>query len=135
MKLEKALRSIIDLIIQCCDPDEIVLFGSYAKGNDHPGSDLDILVIGNFKGSKYLRVQEMKDLLDQYPIRIDLHLVTPEEIAVESRKPFTFLNTLQSNSISLYKKQYKKQKQLPLYTPVFIVYLTGVLKVVVLRVE
>jgi predicted nucleotidyltransferase len=104
MKLEKALRSIIDLIIQCCDPDEIVLFGSYAKGNDQPGSDLDILVIGEFMESKYLRVQEMKDLLDQFPIRMDLHLVTPEEIAVESRKPFTFLNSIQSNSISLYKK-------------------------------
>lgn len=104
MKFEKALHSITDSIIQCCNPDEIVLFGSYAKGNDHPGSDLDILVIGKFMESKYLRVQEMKDLLDQYPIRIDLHLVTPEEIAVESRKPFTFLNTLQSNSISLYKK-------------------------------
>ena len=104
MKLEKALRSIIDLIIQCCDPDEIALFGSYAKGNDHPGSDLDILIIGDVKGSKYLRVQEMKDLLDQFPIRIDLHLVTPEEIAVESPKPFTFLNKIQLNSISLYKK-------------------------------
>ena len=120
MKLEKALRSIIDLIIQCCDPDEIVLFGSYAKGNDHPGSDLDILVIGNFKGSKYLRVQEMKDLLDQYPIRIDLHLVTPEEIAVESRKPFTFLNTLQSNSISLYKKNSIKNKNSYLYILLFL---------------
>ena len=102
MKLEKPLRSITDLIIQCCDPDEVVLFGSYAKGNDHAGSDLDILVIGNFKGSKYLRAQELKELLDQFPIRIDLHLVTHEEIAVESRKPFTFLNNIQLNSISLY---------------------------------
>lgn len=107
MKLEKVLHSITDLIIRCCDPDEILLFGSYAKGNDNPNSDLDILVIGKFTSSRYLRSLEMKDLLDQFPIRIDLHLVTPEEIAMECRKPFTFLKSIQLNSVSLYKKQYK----------------------------
>lgn len=104
MKLEKALHSITEMIVQCCDPDEIVLFGSYAKGNDNPDSDLDILVIGNIGKSRYLIVHEIKDLLEQVPIRIDLHLVTPKEIAAVSRKPFTFLNNIQSSGISLYKK-------------------------------
>ncbi len=49
MKLDKTLRSITELIVRCCDPDEIILFGSYAKGNAQVGSDLDILVIANFK--------------------------------------------------------------------------------------
>jgi len=107
MKLQRAVDSIVDLIIRCCDPDEIILFGSYAKGNDRPDSDLDILVIGKFKGSKYLRDRELKELLSPYPIGIDLLLVTPEEIALESQKPYVFINTIRSSGISLYKRRLK----------------------------
>lgn len=107
MKLEKTLRSITELIIQCCDPDEIVLYGSYAKGNDRLDSDLDLLVIGEFMEPRFLCAQEIEDLLDFYPIRIDLHLVTPGEIAARSGKPFSFLNSLQQSGISLYKKTAK----------------------------
>ena len=38
MSCDRALRSITSLIVECCDPDEIVLFGSRAKGNDRPGA-------------------------------------------------------------------------------------------------
>ena len=106
MKLEKTLRSITELIIRCCDPDEIILFGSYAKRNAHAGSDLDILVVGNFKGrQKYVTYIEIKDLLDQYFIKVDLHLVTPNEIALASKNHVSFLNSVQLHSVPLYRKQ------------------------------
>lgn len=111
MKLEKTLHSITNIILQHCEPDEIILFGSYAKGCDRLDSDLDILVIGDFKQSKFIRNLELNELLNQFPINIDLHLLTSEEFEVEYQKPFSFINTLQSQSISLYtKKQGKPQK-------------------------
>jgi predicted nucleotidyltransferase len=104
MKLERALHSITDLIVQCCDPEAILLFGSYAKGQDSPDSDLDILVIGDFRESPYLRGREIRELLRRYPIRIDLHLVTPEEMKAESRKPYGFLHSVLASSVMIYQK-------------------------------
>jgi predicted nucleotidyltransferase len=107
VKLERALRGITALIVQCCDPEAVLLFGSYAKGQDNLDSDLDILVIGGFRGSPHLRAHEVRELLRRYPIRIDLHLVTPEEVAVESRKPYGFLSSALASSRVMYKKAEK----------------------------
>jgi uncharacterized protein len=104
VKLERALRSITALIVQCCDPEAVLLFGSYAKGQDNPDSDLDFLVIGDFRGSPYLRGLEVRELLRRYPIRIDLHFVTPEEVAGESRKPHGFLSSVLASGRIMYRK-------------------------------
>jgi hypothetical protein len=104
MKLERTLRSITNIILQHCEPDEIILFGSYAKGCECLDSDLDILVIGNFRQSKFIRSLELKEVLNQFPISVDLHLLTFEEFEVECQNPFSFLKTLQNHSISLYSK-------------------------------
>ncbi len=39
------LPEITRRIIDVSDPEQIILFGSYARGDFHPGSDLDLLVI------------------------------------------------------------------------------------------
>lgn len=102
MKPERALRSITALIVQCCDPEAVLLFGSYAKGMESPDSDLDILVIGDFRESPYLRGHEVRELLRRYPIRIDLHIVTLGDVAIESRNPFGFLSSVLASSVIMY---------------------------------
>ena len=82
--------------------------GSYARGRGRLDSDLDLLVIGDFRASPYLRARELQELLARFPIRIDLHLVTPQELAIESQKPYGFLSSVQRNSVSLYQKSEKK---------------------------
>jgi predicted nucleotidyltransferase len=105
MKVEKTLQRITALIVQSCDPEAILLFGSYAKEQENPDSDLDILVIGNFRESPYLRGQEVRELMKRYPIPIDLHFMTPMEVTTESRKPYDFINSVLSSSVTLYKKE------------------------------
>lgn len=107
MKLEQPLRTITALIVQCCDPEAILLFGSYAKEQDNLDSDLDLLVIGDFQGSPYLRGDEVRELLRRYPIRIDLHFVTPEEVTAESHRPYGFLSSVLSSSRVLYERAEK----------------------------
>ena len=107
MNIEQVLHSITALIVQCCDPEAVLLFGSYAKGQDNLNSDLDLLVIGDFRESPYLRGHEVRALLRRYPIRIDLHLVTPNEVAVESRKPHGFLSSVLASSRTIYEKAEK----------------------------
>ena len=39
------LPEITERIIETSNPEKIILFGSHARGNAHPDSDLDLLVI------------------------------------------------------------------------------------------
>ena len=103
MKIDKTLDSITRIIVRCCNPDKIILFGSYAKKTCDKNSDLDILVIGEFKKSKYLRATEVQDMLSGFSIHIDLHLLTPDEINSCTNR-FSYLHSHKSNSICLFEK-------------------------------
>lgn len=107
MSIQAALGSITALIVHCCDPQRVLLFGSYARGQDNLESDLDILVIGDFREAPALRGQEVRGLLWRYAIHIDLLLMTPEEVAVEARQPYGFLSTVLAGGVSLYEKASK----------------------------
>jgi uncharacterized protein len=104
MKLEGLLQRVTSLIVSACDPEKIVLFGSYAKGQQNTDSDLDILVIGDFHEAPLLRDRELRGLLYQIPVRIDLHVVTPQEVATQLTKPFGFMNSVLSSGVILYSK-------------------------------
>jgi predicted nucleotidyltransferase len=103
MKLEGVLRKITGLIVRACDPETIVLFGSYAKGQQNADSDLDILVIGDF-GHSFLQCQELKGLLHYCMVPIDIHIVTPEEAATGLRKPYGFLDSVLKSGVILYSR-------------------------------
>jgi uncharacterized protein len=100
-----ALRSIVALIVRCCDPEEIVLFGSHAKGRTHDASDVDLLVIGDFRRSRYLRAQEVEELLLQFPMPIDVHLLTRAELEAESADPLAFYRTIRIHGVTLYRRE------------------------------
>ena len=102
--MDSVLRAVTDLIVRCCDPEEVVLFGSWAKGSARVGSDLDLLVLGDFQASRWLRDRELRDELRVFPIPVDLHLLTREEFTMESAKPHTYLNTLRWSSRCLYRR-------------------------------
>jgi uncharacterized protein len=42
---ERLLAEIVRRILSVSDPEQIVLFGSYARGQTGPDSDIDVLVI------------------------------------------------------------------------------------------
>ena len=102
MRLDRVLGRLTTLIVRTRDPERIVLFGSSAKGLQNVDSDLDILVIGDFKGSPFLRGLDLRQQLVGYPIRVDLHLVTPREIEAESSKPFGFVTSVLTSGRALY---------------------------------
>jgi predicted nucleotidyltransferase len=104
LEIERALASIVAIIVAALDPDEIVLFGSVAKGVADAHSDVDLLVIGAFAGPKRHRGAEVRGLLDRYPLRFDLHLLTRAEEAAERARPHSWLATLRGHARVLYTR-------------------------------
>ena len=42
---ERLLKSMTETIVEAVHPDEVILFGSHAKGTERVGSDVDFLVV------------------------------------------------------------------------------------------
>ena len=61
------------------DPDKIILFGSYARGEAKPGSDVDLLVVMPVKGSKRAKQLEIRAAVHDVGVPKDIVVSRPEE--------------------------------------------------------
>lgn len=107
MKLEHALPKITSMIVRCLDPEAVILFGSVAKDSAGPHSDVDLLVVGDFRGPRHRRGAELRGLLDRYPLRLDLHLLTRAEVAQERQRALSWMATLAEYARVLYVRSEK----------------------------
>lgn len=111
MSVLRLLDRLTNLIVAACDPDKIVLFGSHAKGQSNLDSDVDLLVIGPFTGSHYLRDRELRQLLWGVPIHVDLHVLTPEEVEADRQRPNGFTSSVLATGRTLYARSSKTEHQ------------------------
>lgn len=74
------LDTIIERIVEVADPERIILFGSAARGEAGPHSDLDLLVVkeGDFDRRKL--VGDIYMNLIGVGQAVDVVIVTPEEV-------------------------------------------------------
>lgn len=77
---EQAIQMMVDRLVARFDPDQIILFGSQARGTAGPGSDVDLLVIMPVSGSKREKRVEMRVALHDIAVPTDILLATPEDV-------------------------------------------------------
>src|SRR5438105_7638386 len=68
-------------IVKKFHPQQVILFGSHARGDAGPDSDIDLLIVMPVKGSKLEAGLGIRRALGDYPVPFDLVLSTPEEFA------------------------------------------------------
>jgi len=61
------------------DPDKIILFGSHARGEAGPDSDVDLLVVMPVKGSKRAKQLQIRAAVHDVRIPKDIVVSRPEE--------------------------------------------------------
>ena len=87
IKIKEKLKRIID-DLKSYDPEKIILFGSYARGNAKKDSDIDLLIIKKTKKSKSQRTDEVFDLIynkkdfgkEIFDTPIEPHIYNPKEM-------------------------------------------------------
>jgi predicted nucleotidyltransferase len=75
------LLEAIERIALQFNPLQIILFGSWARGQAYPDSDLDLLVILPSIENKRQTAIQIGNALSDLPVSKDIVVTTPEEIA------------------------------------------------------
>jgi predicted nucleotidyltransferase len=99
--VSRATTAMADLIVRACDPEEVLLFGSFAKGLQCAQSDVDLLVIMAAPAPGALR-HELLDLLVRFPVAVDVHLLTPAAAHDAWADRGCFLQSILSSAVPLY---------------------------------
>lgn len=78
---QQAIDEIVRRIVARFDPEQIILFGSHARGDANPDSDVDILVVMNVDGRKRDKAVEIDVALSGIAVAKDVIVVTPQDIS------------------------------------------------------
>ena len=73
------VREMVRRIVERFDPEKIILFGSRARGDAGPDSDVDLLVVMEVDGSKRERQIEVRLALHDIGVSKDIIVVRPVE--------------------------------------------------------
>jgi len=88
-KSNKIVKRFINLIIKKFNLKKIIIFGSFARGDYHKGSDLDLIIVGEFKERFIDRIGKIIELNDS-DLEIEAMVYTEEEFQkmIKERRPF-----------------------------------------------
>ncbi|MBI5059923.1 nucleotidyltransferase domain-containing protein [candidate division KSB1 bacterium] len=96
--------TIVSRIVAISQPRKVVLFGSYARGDSKPTSDLDILVIAESDLPRYKRAASLYRALSDIPQPMDIIVYTPQEAEDWSQVKQAFVTTALREGKVLYEK-------------------------------
>ncbi|MCL5270893.1 MAG: nucleotidyltransferase domain-containing protein [bacterium] len=84
-------------------PDKVLLFGSHARGDAGPDSDIDFFVIIPCRDKSVHKAVEIRLSLD-HSIPIDVLVRTPEEVDKRLAMGDTFIQGILDQGIVLYER-------------------------------
>ena len=106
MKENPELKPITECIIREYQPDKIILFGSWARGDADEQSDIDLLVISDRekKLPRYKRGLDVRLLLSRFRSPKDILFYTHEDVERWRDVPQTFIHTVLREGRLLYER-------------------------------
>ena len=73
------IQKMVERIVVQFQPEKIILFGSHARGDAGPDSDVDLLIVMPVQGSKRTKRVEIGVALHDIQVPKDILVTTPEE--------------------------------------------------------
>jgi uncharacterized protein len=103
---DKDIEKIINSISNEYEPEQIILFGSYATGLANENSDLDLLIIKDSLKSRIERGIELKKLIRKHKwmFPIDILVYTHEELINENYGKNSFVNKVLKEGKVVYER-------------------------------
>jgi len=99
------IEKIKNQIINKYNPDDIILFGSCAKGLAKRGSDIDICVILDTRDKRQTLREMLVDI--EYNVDLDIVIYTPSEWSRYKDDRTSFANIIRRTGVSLLGRFYE----------------------------
>lgn len=104
MLSEHEIDRLVARIVARTDPEQVILFGSYAKGTATRTSDVDLLLVRHTHLPPQRRGEDVLPLVRSLLIPVDLHIYTPEEVREFSREEYSFLHIVYRTGRTLFQR-------------------------------
>ena len=105
MTTDAIISTMVERIVERHRPLRVLLFGSRARGAEHDGSDVDLLVVMGDVTDKRRAAVEIRRLLRDMPVAKDIIVTTPEEIGRRGHVYGTVLHEALREGTVLYERE------------------------------
>ncbi len=99
------MDEIVRRIVKTIDPEKIILFGSRARRDARPDSDIDLLVIAHSTQPRYRRAAPLYGVLSDILVSMDILVYSPDEVQEWSEVRQAFVTTAIREGKMLYENQ------------------------------
>jgi predicted nucleotidyltransferase len=103
--VEHELQRIVNRL-RGLDPERIILFGSYARGDFHEGSDIDLVVIRETQERFLDRIGSALELIDSR-MPVDVIVYTPAECEQMKDRRAIMFDAIEREGKTLYERPTK----------------------------
>jgi predicted nucleotidyltransferase len=100
----ETIKQIVHTIVENFQPDRVILFGSRARGEADPESDLDLLIEMETELPKRERARRIRRAFTVYPCPMDIIVYTPAEMKHWAAAPASFAATVLREGKILYER-------------------------------
>lgn len=97
------MEEIAHRIVETIRPEKVIVFGSRARGNARPDSDVDLLVIAASSEPRYKRAAPLYGAMSDILVPMDILVYTPEEVEEWREVPQAFVTTAVREGRVLYE--------------------------------
>lgn len=101
---KEKIEEVVKRIVAHHHPEKIFLFGSYARGDAHEDSDIDLLIIDQTLEPGHKRAIKYLDAVQGVREPVDILVYTPDEFKTQKNQHFTFPNEVFREGKLIYER-------------------------------
>jgi len=105
-KVKTELDKIVSTLAETGIVTKIILFGSYAKGEETPNSDIDLCVLTSVRDRRSVDVTAdlRLKLWDVQTMPLDLFALNQDDFYTHAERPTTFQYEIANNGVLIYDR-------------------------------
>ena len=101
----ETIQAVAQLVAHKFDPEQIILFGSHARGNAGSHSDVDLLVVLKSLDDWPKRGNPNRRAIgEKFILPVDILVTTHDRLAEQRDNPYSFVNTALESQEILYER-------------------------------